>query len=857
MEALQQKIIIIDGNSLLHRAYHGMRPLTNRDGEYTHGVYGFLRMLESLLREEQPAATAVAFDVGKTFRHDLYPDYKAGRKETDAELKSQFPLLKEALRALGIPVLEAPGYEADDILGTVARLGTEAGDQVILVTGDKDAFQLINGNTRLYLTRKGLSDIEKLDGETLLEKYGFTPAQAPDVKGLQGDPSDNIKGVFGIGAKGALNLIQAYGSLEGIYSHLEELKGKLKENLIAGRDSAFFSRKLGTIARDVPMDYEELKAGVRDREALEKLFQRLEFRNVFQDHLKTEGEEADRQQEAAGWIIPEAFDKAQPFLQRLADAGPHLDLVPEIRGGDLSGLQAFDGTLAASYSPAFPTIGETREILTWLRDSGRTLGAFDSKGLYRLFLDNGSEYLGAVEDASLLSYVLYPERKHQPESIIRDLLGMQPEPAYMAQCLARATSLLLEKSREEGVYEVYEKIEKPLAPILAAMEARGVGLDRQYLVTMELEMAGQIQKLKEQIWAAAGSEFNVNSTQQLGQILFETLGLPSGKKTKTGYSTSQEILEKLYDQHKIIPLILDYRRLTKLYSTYLEGLLAAGEEGVVHTTYNQTVAVTGRLSSENPNLQNIPIRTPEGRMIRRAFKPVEEGNLLLCADYSQIELRILAHITGDSGLQDAFRKGEDIHRRTAGEVFGVPPEAVTPEQRRAAKAVNFGIVYGISDFGLSRDLGISMAEAREYISRYFQRYPKVREWIDTTLAEARKTLKVYTLTGRFRSLPELKSSQYMVRSGAERMAMNAPIQGTAADLIKLAMIRVDRELKEKGIRARLILQVHDELILEVPPAEMEQVRELVKGEMKEAMELVVPLEVDVKAGANWYDVEEA
>lgn len=857
MEALQQKIIIIDGNSLLHRAYHGMRPLTNRDGEYTHGVYGFLRMLESLLKEEQPAATAVAFDVGKTFRHDLYPDYKAGRKETDPELKSQFPLLKEALRALGIPVLEAPGYEADDILGTVARLGTEAGDQVILVTGDKDAFQLINGNTRLYLTRKGLSDIEKLDGEALLEKYGFKPSQAPDVKGLQGDPSDNIKGVFGIGAKGALNLIQTYGSLEEIYNHLEELKGKLKENLIAGRESAFFSRELGTIARDVPLDYEALKAGVPDPDALERLFKRLEFRNVFRDYLKGEETAGSSQEAAAGWVAPEAYEEAQAFLQRLSQGGPSLYLVPEIRGGDLSSLQVFDGNLAAAYSPSFPTIGETRKILEWLRDCGRSLGAFDSKGLYRLFLDNGLAYPGAMEDASLLSYVLYPERKHQPEAIIRDLLGMQPEATYMAQCLARATSLLLEKSREEGVYEVYEKIEKPLAPVLAAMEARGVGLDRQYLVTMQLEMADRIQKLQEAIWGAAGEKFNVNSTQQLGQVLFEGLHLPSGKKTKTGYSTSQEILEKLYDQHEIIPLILDYRRLTKLYSTYLEGLLAAGEAGVIHTTYNQTVAVTGRLSSENPNLQNIPIRTPEGRMIRRAFKPVAEGNLLLCADYSQIELRILAHITGDPGLQEAFRKGEDIHRRTAGEVFGIPPEEVTPEQRRAAKAVNFGIVYGISDFGLSRDLGIPMAEAREYISRYFQRYPKVREWIDGTLEEARKTLKVYTLTGRFRSLPELRSSQYMVRSGAERMAMNAPIQGTAADLIKLAMIKVERELKEKGLKAELILQVHDELILEVPPEEMEQVRKLVKAEMMEAMELAVPLEVDVKTGANWYDVEEA
>lgn len=859
---MNKKIIIIDGNSLLHRAYHGMRPLTNKAGEYTHGVYGFLRMVESLLKEEKPEGVGVAFDVGKTFRHDQYPEYKAGRKETDEELRSQFPILKEALVDLGIPVLFQEGYEADDILGTVAALGTANGDQIILVTGDKDAFQLINEHTTLYLTRKGLSNIEKLTEESLLETYGFTPAQAIDIKGLQGDSSDNIKGVFGVGAKNALNLVRTYGNLEGIYEHIEELKGKLKENLIAGKESAFFSRKMGTIFKEVPIDYDHLNYGLEshgDREKLLQLFSRLEFRNVFKDYIG-EGKEEERAPEQL-CKAPCVLDNLEEFLQRFNKVEKerfYLHITIEDR--DITNLQIYGGgeTDVLEMRVDFLSPMTTHRLLEALIDRRGTYVVFDTKSIYHLFLDNNLSIQELkMEDLSLMAYVLYPERKYSLDNFYQDMLGNPGEPQFYTQYMETIEEILRSKGEAEKVFSIYETMEKPLSPILAEMEHHGIGLDRPFLLQMEKDMSEKIKLLKGKIWTIAEGEFNINSTQQLGQVLFETLKLPAWKKTKTGYSTNQEVLEKLYDQHEIIPLILDYRKLTKLFSTYVEGLLAITKDrNTVHTTYNQTVAVTGRLSSENPNLQNIPIRMTEGRMIRKAFGPVEKGNLLLCADYSQIELRILAHISGDKGLQAAFSSGEDIHRKTASEVFGIPFEEVDKEHRRAAKAVNFGIIYGISDFGLARDLNISIGEAREYIERYFSRYPKVREWIDRILLEARETLKVYTLSGRYRLLPDLKSSQFMVRSGAERMAMNAPIQGTAADMIKLAMIQVAKRLDQEGCKARLMLQVHDELILEVPPVEMDQIKDLVREEMQSAMTLDVPLVVDLKSGANWYDVEE-
>lgn len=855
MKYLNKKIIIIDGNSLLHRAYHGMRPLTNKEGEYTHGIYGFLRMLENLIKEERPDGIGVAFDVGRTFRHDLCDHYKAGRKETDPELKSQFPLLKEALRYMGIPVLEAEGFEADDILGTVGRIGTENKDNIILVTGDKDAFQLINEYTTLYLTRKGLSEIERLNPERLLNDYGFSPKQAIDIKGLQGDPSDNIKGVLGVGAKTALKLVQDYGNIEGIYENIESLKGKVKENLIKYKEDAFFSRHLGTINQDVPIDYNHLDFSMErlgDKGKLIELFKRLEFNNVFKDLVEEENEETtykdcDTCYEQTDFI--EAF-------KNLSGDMVVLDIKIDTR--DITGIEAFDGNTHLKYDVDFINPLTTDLFLEEIINKNCRYGFYDTKSIYHLFLNNDKDINTLkFDDISLLAYVIFPERNFTRDNVVKEFIGNAGNDVYFCQHLYIIHELLKRKADEEGVYVVYNDIEKPLSPILAKMEVHGVGIDREYLKTMEKDVVEKIGFLTNNIWKIAGSEFNINSTQQLGKILFENLKLPAWKKTKTGFSTNQEVLEKLIDKHEIIPLILEYRKLTKLYSTYIEGLLAiTSDTDIVHTTYNQTVAVTGRLSSENPNLQNIPIRLTEGRLIRKAFKPVKAGNLFLCADYSQIELRILAHMSGDEGMIEAFKSGLDIHRKTASEVFGVDYDSVDSDMRRKAKAVNFGIVYGLSDFGLSRDLDIPMSEAKDYIERYFIRYPKIRTWIEKTLLEAKTTLKVYTLTGRYRLLSDLKSSQYQVRSAAERMAMNAPIQGTAADMIKIAMIRVDERLRKEKLNSKVVLQVHDELILEVEVDEQEIIKELIRTEMAAAMDLKVPLVVDLKVGENWYMVEE-
>lgn len=855
MNCLNKKIIIIDGNSLLHRAYHGMRPLTNKEGEYTHGIYGFLRMLENLIKDEKPDGLGVAFDVGRTFRHDLCEHYKAGRKETAVELKSQFPLLKEALRYMGIPVLEAEGFEADDILGTVGKIGSENKDNIILVTGDKDAFQLINDYTTLYLTRKGLSEIEKLNPKKLMDDYGFTPKQAIDIKGLQGDPSDNIKGVLGVGAKTALKLIQEYGDIEGIYDNIEDLKGKVKENLIKYKEDAYFSRHLGTINQDVPIDYNHLEysiAELGDKEKLIELFKRLEFNNVFKDLVEAEQEETTYKECETCYGQAEfikAFNKIK---------GEVVILDIRLDNQDILSVEAFDGEKHLKYDVEFINPLTTDLFLEAMINKKCKYVFFDTKSIYHLLLNNGKDiYSLEFEDISLLAYVIYPERNFTKDNVVKEFIGSDGDKQYYCQQLHIIFELLNKKAVEEGVYGVYKSIEKPLSPILAKMEFHGVGLDREYLKTMEKEVVEKIGYLTNNIWKMAGSEFNINSTQQLGKILFENLKLPAWKKTKTGFSTNQEVLEKLYDKHEIIPLILEYRKLTKLHSTYIEGLLAITKDtNVVHTTYNQTVAVTGRLSSENPNLQNIPVRLTEGRLIRKAFKPVTSGNLFLCADYSQIELRILAHMSGDEGMISAFQSGQDIHRKTASEVFGVEYDSVDSDMRRKAKAVNFGIVYGLSDFGLSRDLDIPMAEAKEYIEKYFARYPKIRTWIENTILEAKNTLKVYTLTGRYRLLSDLKSSQYQVRSAAERMAMNAPIQGTAADMIKIAMIRVDDRLRKENLKSKMVLQVHDELILEVEKEELETLKDLIRFEMASAMDLSVPLVVDLKVGENWYMVEE-
>ncbi|AMP21035.1 hypothetical protein AZF37_07550 [endosymbiont 'TC1' of Trimyema compressum] len=856
---MKKRIFIIDGNSLIHRAFHAMRSLMNKEGQATHAVYGFLKMLLRLIKDENPDGMAVAFDIGKTFRHEAYKEYKAQRKKTDEDLVSQFPILKDVLKYMGIPILTAKGFEADDVLGTVACKGKATGDHVYVVTGDKDSLQLIDNDVTVYLTRKGLSQIEKLDVLTLKETSGLDPDQVKDIKGLQGDASDNIKGVPGIGEKTALKLITAYGDLEGVYNHLDDLKGKVKENLIKYKDEAFFCRDLATIHCDVPISYDAYPFGLAlgNKEALKKLLLELEFKSLLGEFGI---ENAEDEKAMIPIIEPVVHYEINTFLKDLEGLeGTQWTLYLKLNElQEISLCSIYNGKKPITLEVSFPMPAVTEAVVSSLLRKGGNFISFDSKPLFHLFLAESKKITSfKFYDLRLMAYIVHPEKTYNIDSFMSAFMGAEVDKAYYTQNLWHIYEIIKKQLEEGNVFSVYNNIEKPLLPILCQMEHHGVALNRETLKKMESEIEEKISGLSHDIFALAGEEFNINSPQQLGKILFEKLELPPLKKTKTGYSTNQEVLEKLEDKHPIITLILEYRKVTKLFNTYIQGLLTlTDKDRVVHTTYNQTVAVTGRLSSENPNLQNIPIRMKEGRLIRKAFVPVNARNYFLSADYSQVELRVLAHISGDKNLQSAFLNGEDIHTKTASEVFDVPMSEVTKDMRRKAKAVNFGIVYGISDFGLSRDLNIPMEESKLYIEKYFSRYPDVRRWIDETLMEAKKTLKVSTLTGRYRLLSDLKSSKCMVRSGAERMAMNAPIQGTAADLIKIAMIHINDALIAEALESVMVLQVHDELIFEVPENEIDKMKVLIADKMSHAMTLDVPLELDMKIGKNWYDMEE-
>ena len=679
------------------------------------------------------------------------------------------------------------------------------------------------------------------------------------MKGLQGDASDNIKGVPGIGEKTAFKLITTYGDLEGVYDHLDDLKGKVKKNLIQYKDEAFFCRDLATIHCDVPVPYDGYPFGLTlgNKEALKELLLKLEFKSLLGELGIEEGE---YKKEMIPLIEPVVHYEGDTFLKELEGlAGTQWTLYLELNElNEISLCSIYNGEKPITLEGSFPMPAVTEAIVSGLLKKHGNFVSFDSKPLFHLFLAESKETTSFVfEDLRLMAYIVHPEKTYTIDGFMSAFMGAEVDKSYYTQNLWHIFEVLKKQLEEGDVLSVYNNIEKPLLPILCQMEYHGVAIDRETLKKMESEIEERINCLSHDIFALAGEEFNINSPQQLGKILFEKLELPPLKKTKTGYSTNQEVLEKLEDKHPIIILLLEYRKVTKLFNTYIQGLLGlTDKDRVIHTTYNQTVAVTGRLSSENPNLQNIPIRMKEGRLIRKAFVPVDERNYFLSADYSQVELRVLAHISGDKNLQSAFLNGEDIHTKTASEVFDVPMNEVTKDMRRKAKAVNFGIVYGISDFGFSRDLNIPMEESKIYIEKYFSRYPDVRRWIDETLIEAKKTLKVSTLTGRYRLLPDLKSSKYMVRSGAERMAMNAPIQGTAADLIKIAMIHINQALIAEGLHSIMVLQVHDELIFEVPENEIERMKVLTADKMSHAMDLDVPLKLDMKIGKNWYDMED-
>ncbi|HHX73999.1 MAG TPA: DNA polymerase I [Firmicutes bacterium] len=873
------KFLIIDGSSLLYRAFFALPLLTTSQGIYTNAVYGFTTMLLKVLEEEKPQYAAVAFDKSKkTFRHEQYADYKGRREKTPRELTEQIAYVRSLLAALKIPVVEAEGYEADDLLGTLATQAVHNGIRPVIISGDADVFQLTNIPCEVIFTRRGITQVERYDEAALRDRYGLSARQFVDFKGLKGDTSDNIPGVPGIGEKTAVRLLQAYGSLEGIYDHLHEIRGKVRENLEKYRTQAFLSRRLATIVTDVPLAFApaDFVRQEADNEELRRLFVQLEFKSLL---AKLPGETAE---------VPgkepcrEDFTEVDPgeweALLAAFTADTTVALLPLTPGSgwqdDPSGIAvalagrtyylALDNPKAATAALAKLAARRIRAVL------------YDAKSWINLCRRlAGREPAGTYFDAALAAYLLDPlENGYPPDKLaytyLRRILPPPPGkkregPAERKEYACAAVRalydlypLLRQKLAENRLDRLYHELELPLAQVLARMEFTGVKVDTAALTALESEYRERAHALEERIYELAGEEFNLNSPKQLSRILFEKLGLPAGKKTKTGYSTDAEVLEELAPYHEIVASILQYRTLVKLLGTYLEGLtkLINRQTGRIHTTFHQTVTATGRLSSSDPNLQNIPIRLEEGRRIRCAFVPGRRGSVLLSADYSQIELRVMAHLSGDNVLISAFRREEDIHTRTAAEVFGVEPDKVTPDLRNRAKAVNFGIIYGISDYGLSRQLGITRQEARAYIERYFERLPGVKAYTENIVARAKRDGYVTTILNRRRFLPEINSRNYNLRSFAERTAMNTPVQGSAADIIKLAMLRIEEKLQPYAGRACMILQVHDELVFETEKALLPDIAGIVRREMEEAIELSVPLTVELKAGPNWAQLEE-
>lgn len=856
---MNRLLIAVDGNSLLHRAFHAIGELDDAQGRPTNAIYGFTGMLLKVLADRAPSHLAVAFDMhGPTFRHAQFEAYKGTRKPTDEKLIEQFPRVKEMLRAMGVRLLEAPTFEADDILGTLARQCEEEDLAALLVTGDRDALQLVSERTHVLYTRRGISDTVEFDPATVLDTYGVTPAQIPDLKGLMGDSSDNIPGVPGIGEKTAVKLLQAYGTLDNVLAHTDEQKGKLRERLETYREQAEQSLWLATITREVPLCHRPDDYVLGDLSGGREAFASLSFKSLLPrlDTLIATRSVAD---EAAD--TPEdttARDFGDPLLlqtpQSIAEYAEKTPLAALHYGHDIT-LATAEGWALIPLRQDLLSEGLQPEdafsALAPLFCGEERLRVMDAKRLLHLLEDFGLFYPGAcvADDALLAGFLLDPLHPAGGPASLPDA-GTDAR-ALWALCQTQRTAL-----EESGMTSLYRNMELPLMRVLLDMERDGFLVDRAELHRLGDGFAAMENKLRgEVIDLTGGIPFNLNSPKQLAEVLFVRLGLPPGRKTKSGYSTDAETLEGLKPFHPAIEKLLEYRQVAKLNATYIDGLLSQVEsDGRVRTRFDQTTAVTGRLSSNEPNLQNIPVRTEMGREIRRAFI-AREGWTLVDADYSQIELRILAHLSGDKGMIDAFSSGQDIHTRTAAEVYGVAAEEVTPAMRSAAKAVNFGIVYGISDYGLARNIGVSRKEAGAFIERYFARYPGVRRYMDKAVADGKALGYAQTMFGRRRPLPELSSGSYNTRAFGERAAMNTPVQGAAADMIKLAMVRVHRELAARGLAARLILQVHDELIVEAPEAETKTVSALVDACMEQVATLQVPLSADVHSGKTWYDAK--
>lgn len=847
------KLMILDGNSIVNRAYYGVRMLNAPDGTPTNAVYGFLAILQRLLDANSPDALCVAFDLpAPTFRHRQYALYKAQRKPMPDDLAVQMPLLKDVLSAMGIKQLSAEGWEADDVLGTVAKLCEADGWDCEIVTGDRDSFQLITEKTDVLhvKTAKGQTETIDYDLKRFNDEYGFAPPLMVDLKALMGDASDNIPGVDGIGEKTALDLIRRFGTIESIYSNLDtlDIKDSVRKKLSAGEESARMSYELATISREAPVELRPADAAwkMENRPELYAALSRLGFRRFIDKWGLTPGESdtGSAEETAGASILPEKEISVSELTGRIAQA----DYVSVLYGEDISALTICDGE--GIYSVSQLTAGEEWDAFTDALFSDRVRKVSHGvKDFMGHALAANITPRGFIFDTELAAYVLDPTESAYPVDRLaaRHLGGERPA----AQAVYELYPVLDAKLSEAGGRDLYYNIELPLCAVLADMERAGFLVDRAALAAYGDSMVSGINALQEEIWRYAGREFNINSPKQLGEVLFDELMLPAGKKTKTGWSTNADVLEKLVGKHPIISDILDYRMLTKLKSTYADGLIKViSPDGRIHTNFKMTVTATGRLSSTEPNLQNIPVRKELGSEIRKMFVAAP-GCVLVDADYSQIELRLLAHISGDETMKNAFLTGEDIHAVTASQVFGIPLDEVTPQQRSHAKAVNFGIVYGISAFSLAQDIGVRPAEAKAYIDAYLEKYHGVREYMERVISEAKANGYVETLFGRRRPLPELKSSNFNTRSFGERVARNMPIQGTAADIMKLAMVNAHRRIQAEGLRSRLILQVHDELIAECPEDEAEHVKALLEEEMSGAVQLDVPLTANAKIGHTW------
>lgn len=904
------RLVLIDGNSIMNRAFYGImgsKMLTTKDGKYTNAVYGFLAIMFKVIEDLKPDYMAVAFDLkAPTARHKMYEGYKATRKGMPNELAEQMPIIKDILRAMNIDIIEKEGYEADDVLGTLSRFGEKNGLDVTILSGDRDTFQLATDKItiRIPRTKAGKTETEEYNREKIIESYGLEPKQLIEVKGLQGDTSDNIPGVPGIGEKTALSLVQKFGSIENLYNKLEAgesgLKGKQKENLENNKDLATLSKILGTINLEVPIEdtLEDLKIEEWNKQEVLNIFKELKF-NRYIERFNLQNEEAKEKQ------IDEMFETEELNITNTSKIN---EILNEVKTNEkliyFLGKQAKNEpekiikkeiTLISIYTGKnkvyFITINNILEFVNLFKE------VFESKEIkkygyhlsedYVMLKELGINLKGLEYDAKISAYVLNPTTKYTLESIISEYLELDIEDfssnkenknikdqinlfdtinkaedsnkleyTFYAYCISKLEEKTTEELSKIGSLDLFKNIEMPLVEILGEMQFNGMHVEKEELKEFGDKLKQDLEMLTNEIYNLCGESFNINSTQQLGVILFEKLQLPVYKKTKKGYSTDVDILEKLKDKHPVIEKILEYRSLMKLNSTYIEGLIPYINEKTkrIHSYFHQTVTATGRISSSDPNLQNIPTRIELGKQLRKVFKP-EEGNIFIDADYSQIELRVLAHISKDEHMVEAFNNDEDIHKQVASKVLGIPMEEVTKEQRSSAKAVNFGIVYGISDFGLSEQLGVSKKQAKLYIEQYLEKYNGIKQFMNDIVEDAKEKGYVETLFNRRRYIPELSSNNYMVRQFGSRAAMNTPIQGTAADIMKIAMINVYKELEKEKLNAKLILQVHDELIIECPKLEKEKVTNILKSCMENAITLLVPLKVEVSEAENWYEAK--